>query len=227
MKLWRLSDPRGHEFAEAGLRGTWSNANDGPCPECTASRQMREKPLVLAWQPGANEVGDFTWPGLGSDIVVAGRVLGLLQDHLSGFEAGPVEMTEDPNVSKRAKRVLLPYKGPELHELWVTRWVHLDPVRSSVELENRCGTCGAERWEVYGVERWDSHFDPERKQLVRVKTERLPSAGILVSETDLAGDAIFRVHELPGWVFCTELVRELVEKEQFSNVSFLEMGDTF
>lgn len=175
-------------------------------------------------------VGDFVWPGFGGEVVVTDRVLGVLQEQVNGFEPGPVEMIEDDDVppGKRRKRhVQLPYVGPGLHELWVTSWVHLDRDQSSVELERRCGTCGTEFWEVYGVERVDSHFDRERRQLVRTKTERLPNAGIFVREADLAGAGIFRVYEFPGWVFCTDSVRELIEKEGFTNVAFLELGESF
>lgn len=227
MKLWRFSDPSDHKYAHAGRRGSWSQAQGGVCPECTASRQIREQPLVIAWEPGSDEVGDFSCPGFDSEVVVTDRVLRVLRDHFGGFEAGPVEMTEDPDVPKRAKRVRLPYRGPSLHELWVTAWVHLDPQRSTVELEHKCRTCGDERWQLYGVERWDSHFDSEHKRHVRTKSERLPRAGVFVKEADLGGKDIFRVHEFPGWIFCTEPVRELIEKEGFTNVSFLEMGETF
>lgn len=84
---------------------------------------------------------------------------------------------------------------------------------------------GATSWELYGVERWDTDLDRERMELVRTHSDRLPGAGVFVPEADLAGSSIFRVHEFPGPVFCTDPVRELVEKEKFSNVSFLEMGD--
>lgn len=230
MRIWRFANPSDHGFAEAGRRGSWTPASgEGVCPECTASRQRRAKPLVIEWRSGSDVVGDFTWVGYGEEVVTTEEVLDFLVDRFSGFEAGPVEMVQDPNLKRtnRAKsRVWLPYDGPPLRELWVTTWVHIDPERSSAELQRRCGTCGTEFWELYGVEHWDSHFDQELKQLVRTKTERLPNAGVFVREADLAGAHIFRVHELPAWVFCTDPVREVVEKAGFSNVSFLEMGDT-
>jgi hypothetical protein len=183
----------------------------------------------MVWEPGSDVVGDFVWLGFGSEVVVTEHVLAVVQAHFEGFEPGPVEMVEEPDQSpgkRRKRRVPLPYRGPALHELWVTAWAHLDRDHSSVELERRCGTCGTEFWSVYGVERWDSDLVAGRGQLVRTKTERLPGAGIFVREADLGGADIFRVHKFPGWVFCTDSVRKLVEKEGFSNVAFLEMGDT-
>lgn len=83
------------------------------------------------------------------------------------------------------------------------------------------------RWELFGVERWDSYYDQEKGELIRAKTERLPAAGVFVRESDLVGADIFGVYEFPAGVFCTDRVRELIEQENFSNVSFLEMGETF
>ena len=138
-------------------------------------------------------------------------------------------MVQDPKLKRSARakpRVWLPYEGPPLQEMWVTTWVHMDREGSSAELERRCGTCGTEFWELYGVERWDSHLDRERMELVRTHSDRLPGAGVFVLESDLAGADIFRIHEFPARVFCTDPVREFVEKEGFTNVSFLEMGET-
>ena len=180
----------------------------------------------MAWQPGSDEVGDFTWPGFDSEVVVTGKVLEIL-NQFQGFEPGPVKIVEDANAPKRTKRVRLPYTGPPLFELLVTARISMDWQRSSAELENECAECGAVRWELSGVERWESHFDQDLKRLVRVKMDRVPGAGICVNETDLGVVSIFRVVEFPGWVLCTDRVLEVVEEAGFSNVSFLEVGETF
>lgn len=181
---------------------------------------------MVAWEPGADEVGDFTWPGFGSEVVATSDVIEIL-NQFAGFEPAPVEFVEDVGAPKRAKRVRLPYDGPRLHELWVTAWVGMDRERSSAELEHACAECGAERWNLYGVERWDSHYDQDLKRQGSIKTDRFPDAGIYVSEADLCGASIFRVKEFPGWVFCTDHVRGVVVEKAFSNVSFLDVGDTF
>lgn len=230
MKLWRFHDPSDERFAAAGLRGSWSPPRGGVCPECGASRQIRVQPLLLVWEPGSDEIGDFSWPGFDSEVVVKDGVLQMLGPRVSGFEPGPGEVIQDiPPLPARGRkrRVPFPYRGPALHELWVTRRVHLDRDRSSMELERTCSTCSSEFWELYGVERWDSHFDAERGQLLRTKIERLPGAGVSLRHADLAGAGIFRVHEFPAWVFCTDDVRQLIEESRLSNVLFLEMGDTF
>ena len=134
---------------------------------------------------------------------------------------------ESVRASSGRAHVRLPYVGPALTELWVTAWVHADPVRSSGELVRRCGTCETEFWELSGAERWDSRLDSERRNSVRTKTTRLPNAGLFVRSADLSGDSLFRVFEFPGWVLCTDPVREFVTQRGFSNVEFLEMGETY
>lgn len=228
--MWRLSDPGDGRFAAAGRRGAWKKgtegASDAVCASCASARQVRAQPLLMVWEPGSCEVGDFTWPGFDSEVVVTPVVLEVL-DQFDGFEPGPVEIVEDSVGPRRGKRVRLPHDGPSLRELWVTAWVGMDRQRSTAELEYSCAECGAERWELYGVERWDSHWDQDLKQLVRSKTSRLPDAGIYVQSTVLGDASIFRVEEFPGWVFCTDRVRDVIEKRGFSNVSFLEMGEIF
>jgi hypothetical protein len=226
VNIWRFSEPHDDRYARPGRRGSWTGGVGEVCPSCSSSLAVRAQPLVIAWEPGSDLIGDFSWPGFDSEVVVTDPVLEGLRA-IGGFEPGPVEVVEDPDAhEKPEKRVPFPYRGPRLHELWVTTSVSLDAERSSVELEHRCPTCGTERWEIYGVDRWDSYFDQDMKQLVRTKTQRLPNAGIFVNEADLAGAAIFRVNQAPAWILCTEKVRALVEEYKFSNVEFLDMGDT-
>jgi hypothetical protein len=170
-------------------------------------------------------VGDFVWPGFGSEIVVVDRVLNALGPRFAGFEPGPVEMIDDPEAAAgRGPRVQLPYEGLELSELWTTTLVEAHGERSTIALERTCRTCATEYWRVQGVEHWASRFDREHGELVRRKVPREGDAGILVREADLDGADIFRVRQTPGWVFCTDRVRDLVLKRRFTNVDFLEMG---
>ncbi len=226
MKIYNFHNPFDYRFAVGGRRGKWT-PSEGLCPTCGASSEVRAQPLLLAWEPGSDEIGDFTWPGVDSDVVATDAALDVLKP-FPGFEPGPVEFVEDvPAPKKRAKRVVLPYTGPRLHELWVTTWVNIDRDRSSVELEHECPTCGRQRWALYGVEEWHGHYDRDLGRYIRVKSERFPNAGMFLCERDLQGAGIFRVHEFPGPVFCTEDVRDAVVEAGLSNVSFLEVGDTF
>lgn len=226
MRIWRFTSPRDDRYAAAGRRGAWTEANTGTCPECSSSRQTRARPLILVWEPGSALVGDFVWPGFGSEVVAADHVCAAFESSFSGFERGPVEMVEEPDLDRTsAPRVALPYEGPALYELWTTAWVSADVGRSTIRLGRRCGTCGTEFWEVDGVERWDSAFDREKRQLVPTRMGRDPQSGIYVPRAELGDADIFRVAQFPGWVFCTDGVRDLASDRRFTNVDFLEMGE--
>jgi hypothetical protein len=217
VRIWRLHNPHDHHYLGAGRRGAWAPST-GLCPECTAPSQRRAQPLRMAWDRSkATAVGDFTWPGFDTEVVITERVLAGLR-RFTGFELGPVEVVQQRGAAK-------PKDVPPLHELWITTTVSPDYERSSIELERRRRTCGIERWALYGVERWDSHYDAQAGELVREHSDRLPGAGIFVAGTQLAGAAIFRARGF-GWIFCTDDVKSTIEREGYSNVAFLEMGDT-
>jgi hypothetical protein len=172
-------------------------------------------------------VGDFVWPGFGSEVVAADHVFAALEPRFAGFERGPIEMVDEPDLDQRGQpRVSLPYEGPALYELWTTAWVSADLERSTMRLERRCGTCGTEFWKVDGVERWDSTFDREKRQLVRTRAGLDGKSGIYVPRAKFGGADIFRVTQFPGWVFCWDGVRNFIRERGFTNVEFLEMGET-
>lgn len=213
MKVWRFSDPSDFRYARASRRGTWEGA---------PARRVR--PLVIEWEPDSDLVGDFAWPGFDTDIVVVDRVGRALEEAgVTGFELGPVEMVENSEAAKRASkkpRVKLPYVGPQVRDLWVTAWAELDRERSTVKLVGRQPD-GSDQYEVSGVERREAIWDQQRTELVKQRHPRISGQGLLVR----ADTAIFRLAEFPGWIFCTDDVKRLVESHNFTNVSFLEMGD--
>jgi hypothetical protein len=219
VKLWRFHDPADPAYRAASRRGAWSTSAGGVCPECTASRQQRIQPLLLEWEPGAEIVGDFVWPGFGSEVVATDRAAAVLRQ-FPGFEFGPVEVVASAPGSDQ--RVELRGVAPGLHEVWVTSWVHLDPVRSTARLTKTCGTCGAEYWEVDGVERVVSDYDPATRQLIRGRRPRHRGEGVFIAEPAVG---IFRLHELPGWVFCTDEVVQAIREAGLTNVDFLQVGE--
>lgn len=212
MKLWRFSDPSA-EYARAGRHGgTWQEGEPS----------RRVKPLTIEWLPDSDVVGDFTWPGLDTDIVITDRVGKALKEAgVTGFDLAPVEMVENSEGSKHASpQVKLPYVGPQLWDLWVTAWSKLDRERSTVEVVGKQPD-GTEQYEVSGVERREAIWDQERMELVKKRHPRIEGHGLFVR----AETRILRVAEFPGWILCTDDVKELIERHSFTNVSFLEMGD--
>lgn len=83
MNLWRFTDPFDHRFAQASrVGGVWQEGE----------YRERMRPLVVEWEPGSDLVGDFTWPGLDTDIVVSDRVgRALINCHIKGFELRHIE----------------------------------------------------------------------------------------------------------------------------------------
>jgi hypothetical protein len=235
MRIFRVRDPVDMRFAQAGTVGTWVSLHSTACPECGASRQRRVPPLVIEWLPDSDVVADFTWSGAGGDIVVTQRVRESLEEqHLVGFEFRDVEMWQNPKlqrprrVTKRTKpRVWLPYEGPPLYELWVTVWVHTDLGRSSVRLVRACATCGTEFYELTGIEVRERRWDPAKKDLVAAHRPREKRKGIYLQRKDLENADIFQLYEFPGWIFCVERVKTLIEERSFTNTLFLEMGEVF
>jgi hypothetical protein len=233
MKLFRFHNPQDRCFARAGRLGTWfPDPGPGVCPECGASQQTRVLPLVIEWLPGSETVGDFVWPG--GEVVVSQRVREMLEGRFQGFEFQTVEMRQDPKLKRPTRitrrtqpRVWLPYNGPSLYELVVTAWVHADLERSTIRLVRACSTCGYRAYEVEGVEKDASQWDPTQRGLAKVQSPRQSGRGIFVPERDLRGADVFQVFECPGWVLCTNSARTLVETCGFSNVSFLEVGCVF
>lgn len=214
MKLWRFTDPCDYRFARASrVGGTWQDGE----------YRFRSRNILIEWEPDSDVVGDFTWPGLDTDLVVTDRVGKALHDAgISGFELRSVEMQENSEPAKRRSkkpRVRLPYKGPPLWDFWVTAWTAMDREHSTVDEVVRDD--GSRHFELVGAQRREKSWDQQRMELVSVLHPRVAGQGLFVPRTQ----GVFRVDEFPAWMFCTDDVRALIEKHNFTNVSFLEMGE--
>jgi hypothetical protein len=181
------------------------------------------KPLLMVWEAGPTEIGDFTWPGFDSDVVVNSRALRIVSE-FGGFLPGPVKIVEEGGRTKAKSTSDVDREDPSLSELWVTKWVGIDRHRSSADLVHTCARCGTEQWEIFGVEDWTSSYDLDRQRLIRTKTRRESGAGVIVQEDALGADSIFRLIEFPAWVLCTDKVRSAIERAALANVSLLEVG---
>ena len=158
MKIWKMTNPHDEQFALADVCGVWGKIGK-PCPECASSAQHRVQPLIVEWESGSDVIGDFIWTLSGTAPIVIRSVCEDLNSRFGGFECGPVVMKWDKKFERPAKpnprarkRVWLPYEGPPLCELWITKKVHIDPERTTAKLMERCGTCARERWEIQCVE---------------------------------------------------------------------------
>jgi len=231
MKIWRMIPSLAeNRFAQANRRGAWSESDLQGCSECSWPHERRVQPLIIEWEAGSDLLGDFTWPGWGTDVVVTNEVLTSLESCFSGFEPGAVEMVQNPKSrrSKRSKpRVWLPYHGPELFELWITANVDADKERSSIFIEDRCAQCGHETFRVEGIETITRRWDPERQELVVCHSPRVSGQGVFLGMSELREVDLFRVTQLPSWILCKCAVRDYLLERDFSNVAFLEVGEAF
>jgi len=233
MRVWRLSKPIDTRFASASRLGTWEpKANTSVCPEGTATRQKRVSPLIIEWDPGSDIIGDFVWPGFDDELVVTEQVFKSLSSCFRGFKQRTVAMYQNPKlnrpkrVNKRTRpRVWLPYQGPVLHDLWVASWAHVDLTSSSVRQIKKCSQCGYEAFEVDGIEKRSSRWDKARRESIKIHQRRMPGKGLFIAEGDLEGADLFRVHEFPGWILCTDRLRKFICHQGFSNIEFLDVGD--
>jgi hypothetical protein len=154
-------------------------------------------------------------------VVLQSRVADSLLEHFSGFKRGPVEMYDHPNlrVPKRvtrrtAKRVWLPYEGPKLCELVITREVPLHP-RSTVEIEFVCEACGRIQYK--------SFIGVGQKSFGRT-IRRKPGKGLFFKKKDLKGADFFKP-KYTGWNLCTDRANEFIKEAGYTNIEFLEVGD--
>ncbi len=209
IRLFYLRDPENYNYASAVRRGTWYPLGEKICPECQRSRQKRIPPLIIEWEPGSNVVGDFTWPGFNTDLVVSQRVREQFEKHFHALEFWSVEFWQSPKLKKPTKmtnrslsRIWLPYEGPTLWDVILNSWCHLDHLRSGISIEKICSVC--------------------KRVVFNYPIQR--QGNLVVDPSTWSGEDIFHIHEYPGGVFCTERARELIFQAGFTNVGFAEDG---
>jgi hypothetical protein len=223
MKIWVFSDPANYEnYARATRYDMWSNLH--------VDHNGNVEPLIMEWEPDSNCVGDFTWPALDKDIVVTENTGKALLQRFKGIVLGPVEMIQNiqPEIiekekKKGIKRIILPYTGPKLYNMYVSNWVDIDFEKSSysIELDDN----GNEIYNIEGIERIEAKYDRLEKKITKQRINRDQSKGIFINYVDLSGVEIFRINQAPASVFCTDNVKVFIEARNYSNVQFLEVGD--
>ena len=185
-------------------------------------------PLVLEWLPGSDTIGDFVWPGLREDLVVVERVARDLEDHFSGFELYSVEMFQEErlyNLKRKPRKpiILLPYKGPKLYDVWVTKVVNIDLGRSSVK--KMVSDTGEATYEAEGLEEYKGEVDAKTLELSYQHIQREQGKGLYVNIADLGGCDLFHIEEFFGFKYCTNKLKHHIEEKVYKNVRFLEVGE--
>ena len=209
MKVWRFTDPCDDRFARVSrVGGMWQ---EGEYFE-------RRNPIIIEWEPGSDTMGDFSWPGLATEILITGCVGQVLSSaQTQGFELRPVKTEAVAHRSR--KPIVSPPYPTGLFDLWVTNWTSIDLERSTAI--GTPGNGGIVNYEVSGVQRIEKVWDGEAMELVTHIHPRVDGHGLYVPSVR----GVFRIKQFPAWVFCTDNVKCLIEEHGFTNTAFLEMGD--
>jgi hypothetical protein len=208
-KLYHFFDPRDIQYARASGGRTLACDAGEPCPECGVSRVKYKPPFMLEWETGSEVVGDFTFPGYGRSIIITDRVRISFEPQFRGFEINPIIFWQNPKLQKPTRitkrthpRIWLPYSGPTLWELWITKWCRLDLEKSGVALDKICSTCGRE---------------------IYIHQTSTNPHWVLDTRT-WAGEDLFHLFEMRRWFFCSESIKSFIEQSGFSNIKFNEYG---
>jgi hypothetical protein len=161
--------------------------------------------------------------------VVTEVAAGLLLESFPDVSLAPVECVSSPQVGRLPLEEVAGWSSEAgFKEIWVDVVVDLDSVRSTggPDPERTCERCGVKEWFVTGVESIESRWAADVGDVIHSRLPRLNGAGIFVSATQLRGVSFFFVRELYGWVFCTDKVKKFIDDAGFTNVDFLEYGET-
>ncbi len=217
MKIYELRDPLDQNYAQAAAVGTWTQPR-GICPECSASAQVVEAPLIIEWLPDGNVVGDFTW--LGWAVVVSSRAARSLSRKFRGFELASVEVRQ----GERHKPPVYPDGVQPLHHLRVTEMV--TPLAESTIEVSACPACGTSKTYIHGMEQRKGDWDVHKMKTVTTDRARQTGSGLIVRASEVVSAGIFGLAGPSRYVFCTEGVKKFIEDHGFTNCGFREVGET-
>jgi hypothetical protein len=228
--LLRLVEPIDGLFAKCWLRSPPEEVEQG-CTRCgRGAKYVRPSPLVLEWEAGADKIGDFSWPSSDRTAVKSER-LAEIQQNFAGVSVGPIEMVQDPKLSKPRRptkltkpRVWLPLSEPVLAELVVEHEVTALDSSTFANVDN-CEICKRPLRRLMGVEAKEQRWDPDSQRLVPFAKPRIPGQGLFVSQEGLVGHDLFRIAEFQNGLFCTSRFLRWLERNEFTNVESLEYGE--
>lgn len=216
-KVWKLQVPVSLEYAEMLVLYRDPPRDQVACSACEATNW--HEPLVVEWDSGSDEIGDFTHAR--ARIVTKAAVADELLQRFHGFTKGRIEMPDHPKlrrpqrITKRTpKRVWLPYSGPELVEFLVSREVPLLPGSSAI-IDWVCQQCGRIMYKG---------FEGLEEKTIRSHVPRKEGKGLYFRGADLCGADFFRPRST-GLTLCTDGARRFMQERAYSNIEFLDVGD--
>jgi len=223
--IWKIDEPPETRYARCWLRSPDEVVGgSASCPSCSRDATwLRPYPLAIEWEPGSDVLGDFSWPGGGRPVVR--RVVGeRIQGVVGCVSFGQVDFVAGTRGKGRRREpvIRLPYRGPELVELIVPH--HVAPARLTVEANTQCDECGRDLTRLTGVEEKKSRWNAKARVLVPDSRPRQPGHGVFVERAAVTCP-LFRIEAFPLAVLCTDEIKQLLETENTTNVTFLEYGE--
>jgi hypothetical protein len=229
MKLWSISNPLDGRYAKAIYHGTWEKF---VCLACDFEHEIAVKPAIIEWLESTSEIGDFTYVEKYTTLLVKKSVFSQIKKIDPKVVAGDVTFYQNeklkhplPKSSKATKRVWLPYEGEKLLEIIVPIIITPDMEKSSVEIINYCKNCNRTVIKISDVEKKDifSYASDGPSKTI----PRKPGKGIFIAEASIHGINLFRIHEKSRIILCTDYAKESLEASGYSNLTFLDFGETF
>lgn len=236
-KIWRFATPPATDYARPFV------------PGALLGELETAKTLTIEWHPGSDEIGDISLVA-GQELVVTEQVAVALTENFSSLSRRPVHMVQGPKrrPSKKGKkgdgpRIALSYNGPPLVNLRTEAVVEADLKRWPI-VQDSSGTY----YEVEGMEDFEERFISRFKSEPSFKrVPRDPKKGFFIDQTHLHHIDVFRLRDagtrladgtfdrsdlrlaqdLLGWILCTDSVKDFVEERSYTNITFLEMGETY
>ncbi|AAN51450.1 hypothetical protein [Leptospira interrogans] len=229
--IWKIVEYIDSIYAECWLRSPVKLVETFPCDSCKiGGKYETPSPLIIEWEEGSNDIGDFSWPTSGR-VVVKETVFKALNEIVGELSSGPVKMIQDPKLkppirkTKRKPRVYLPYQGPPLVELIVNKKVPLLH-KTTTKIIDRCEICGRTQRELIGVEEKEHFWNASSKKLIKINKTRESEKGLFVSSSDIGSNAIFfRVDEFSDAILCTDEMKKILEEKEYTNIDFLAYGE--
>ncbi|EMY14868.1 hypothetical protein LEP1GSC043_4149 [Leptospira weilii str. Ecochallenge] len=229
--VWRISEFIDPIYAGCWLRSPAKLVEPLPCSSCgIGGKYEAPSPLVIEWEEGSDDIGDFSWPS-GGRALVKETVFRALNEIVGELNFGFVEMVQDPKLrlsvrkTKRKPRVYLPYQGPPLVELIVDKQVQLLP-KTTTKIIDRCEVCGRVQRKLVGVEVKEHFWNSSSKKLITVHRHRESGKGLFVSSSDIGSNVtFFRVDEFSDAILCTDQMKKILQEKGFNNIDFLAYGE--
>jgi hypothetical protein len=229
MKLWSISNPLDSRYAQANYHGTWKKYK---CLACNFEHEIAIQPTIIEWLESTSEIADFTHVVKHSTVLVKNRVFSEIKKIDSKVSSKDItfyqnEKLEIPSSksSRLNKRVWLPQHEIDLLELVVPTIITPDLQRSSIEITEFCEICNRTVIKITDVERKDIFSYSSNS--IEKNIPRVAGRGIFISNQSLQNTNFFRIHEKSRFILCTDTAKESLESLGYSNLTFLNFGETF